>query len=284
MMFRKTQTPRYHCISGENYCFNILEKLGAGTYGTVWKAMDTKAGKFCAIKILKEQFYKEKDIWNLPEDCDLSKLIVKRGRDRPFPEYEVRSICFQILRGLASVHSQGYCHRDLKPQNILVSGKVIKISDFGEATSMTLHESGRPQEPYVVTRPYRAPELLLGSTHYDFAIDMWAMGAIMLELFTGYQLFRSFCVGRQWYKICSLIGTPNNKSWAHGVKLANKRKYALPKEFMKVDSTKQLSSLIPSASREAIDLINSLLSWDPKKRPRPEAALQHPFFQLTPLK
>ena len=199
-MYRKTETTQYPCMSGEDYCFNILDKLGAGVYGTVWKAIDTKTGKFCAIKILNEKYYNEQDIWNLAEveclvklrhpniiglqrviwhntlchlvfelmDCDLSKLLIRRGRERPFSEDEVRSICFQILQGLARLHSEGYCHRDLKPQNILASGKVIKISDFGEATRIT----SAPQESYVVTRPYRALEILLGTTHYDSAIHM----------------------------------------------------------------------------------------------------------------
>lgn len=322
-MYRKIETSQYRCIMGEKsyyfghdyyyvqerqYSYVIQEMLGTGAYGSVWKAMDTKTGKFYAMKILNERVYKEEDIWKLAEvkclksmrhpniirlhrvilhettlclvfdlmDCDLLKLMNRRGRG--LLEYEVRNICFQILKGLAHLHKQGYCHRDLKPENLLaINGYMFKISDLG-MVKKTLHESDKSLEWYVGTRSYRAPELLLGSTHYDSAIDMWAIGVIMTELLTGRELFRMCCMAHQWHKICSVIGTPDSKTWPDGVKLANDSNYALPKYFMEVDSTKQLSGLLPSASGEAIDLINSLLSWDPKKRPTAKAALQHPFF------
>lgn len=129
-----------------------------------------------------------------------------------------------------------------------------------------------------MTRPYRAPELPLGSTDYDFAIDIWAMGVIMAQLLAGCNLFGGSREGNQIYKICSVIGCPNSQTWLHGLALAASLNYNFPKEFRFVDATKRLSSLIPSVSAEAIDLIKLMLSWDPNSRPTARKALQHPFF------
>jgi protein kinase len=233
-------------------------------------------------------------------DCNLLELQ-RRGRGGPFSEQEVRNFCFQILKGLVGMHNEGYCHRDLKPKNLFVKGDIIKIGDFRLATNM-LHEWNEPLESYAVTSPYRAPELLLGSRHYDFAIDIWAMGVIMAELFTGYQIFigsnavrqmNNICsvIGspgsqtwlqglalRQMNNICSVIGSPGSQTWLQGLALAASMNYSFPAEFRNVDSTKQFSSLLPSASALAIDLISGCLSWDPKRRPTAVEALHHPFF------
>jgi len=176
------------------------------------------------------------------------------------------------------MHKEGYCHRDLKPENVLVSGDVIKIADFGLAINM-LYEAGKPLQSYVATPPYRAPELLLGSTDYDFAIDIWAMGVIMVQLFTRYPLFLCSNAANQIRKICHVIGSPNTQTWPRGLEIASSINYSFPKEFTSVDSTKRLSSLLGrSVSAQAIDLIKRLLSWDPKNRPKAIEALKHPFF------
>ena len=93
---------------------------------------------------------------------------------------------FQILQGLAYMHKQGYFHRDMKPENLLCSGDTIKIADFGLAREI---RSRPPFTDYVSTRWYRAPEVLLRSPIYSAPIDMFAMGAIMAELYTLRPLF-----------------------------------------------------------------------------------------------
>ena len=288
-----------HNIMIDEGRYVFVAKLGEGGHGTVWKAVDKMSGKACAIKKINGSFSKYEDCGNNAEvkclvnlgshpnilcmndiilegtslylvfelmDCDLGKLM-KRDRRSPFSEQEVRNICFQILTGLMHMHSKGYCHRDLKPDNFLVKGDTIKIADFGVAKSMT-----EPPQPYVGTLQYGAPELFLGSTCYDFAIDIWSMGVIMVELFTGYQLFPSCDVVDQINKICSVIGCPD-----HRTRLAASMDFRFPEEFKNVDSTKELATLLPSASAQAIDLINSFLSWDPKRRPGATESLQHPF-------
>ena len=112
-------------------------------------------------------------------ECDLSDII--RDKGRPFSEEEVHSIvlCFHLFKMLTCMHNEGYCHQDMKPENLLVRGDVVKISDFGLSINIA-HEFN------IGTRPYRAPESLLGSTYYNFAIDIWLMGVIMVQLFARY--------------------------------------------------------------------------------------------------
>lgn len=106
---------------------------------------------------------------------------------------------YQLLNGLAGIHSKKVAHRDLKPENILVSscGK-IKICDFG--SSKIVNEKGL-NTPYIVSRYYRAPELILCITKYSVEIDIWAAGCILAELFLLKPLFKGSTEGDQLFKI-----------------------------------------------------------------------------------
>ncbi|XP_057528594.1 cyclin-dependent kinase F-4-like isoform X1 [Amaranthus tricolor] len=202
-------------------------------------------------------------------ECNLYQLMKDRGR--PFSENEIRNWFFQVFQALAYMHQRGYFHRDLKPENLLVSKNVIKIADFGLAREIS---SGPPYTEYVSTRWYRAPEVLLQSPTYTSAVDMWAMGAIMAELFTLRPLFPGLSEADEIYKICNVIGSPTENSWAHGLLLARAMNYQFPQL-----TGVHLSTFIPSASDDAISLIKSLCSWDPFKRPTAAEVLRHPFFQ-----
>ncbi|KAI3908294.1 hypothetical protein MKX01_027316 [Papaver californicum] len=191
-----------------------------------------------------------------------------------FSEFEIRGWCHQIFQGLSQMHGPGgYIHRDLKMDNFQVTkdGKTIKIADFGVARQI---EDQSPCSDNVTTLWHSAPEVLLNSASYNSAVDMWAMGAIMAMLYSFSHLFPGENREDQLDKICSVIGCPTQESWAEGIRLANSCCYKFPQEPV-VDG---LSKIIPSASREAIDLIKSLVSWDPKKRPTALEALQHPYF------
>ncbi|KAH1150386.1 hypothetical protein AAZX31_16G069000 [Glycine max] len=194
-----------------------------------------------------------------------------KNREKLFSENEVRNWCFQVFQGLAYMHQRGYFHRDLKPENLLVTKDVIKIADFGLAREIS---SLPPYTEYVSTRWYRAPEVLLQSHLYSSKVDMWAMGAIMAELFTLRPLFPGSSEADEIYKICSVLGSPTTESWADGLKLARDINYQFPQL-----AGVHLSTLIPSRSDDAISLVTSLCSWDPCKRPTAAEVLQHPFFQ-----
>eukprot|EP00249_Psilotum_nudum_P018906 c27013_g1_i2 orf=1147-2457(+) len=281
--------------------YKVMKQLGDGTYGSVWKALNRQTTEMVAVKKMKRKYYSWEECMNLREVKSLRKLnhpnIVKlkevirendelffifeymefnlyqimKDAGRPFPEAKIRNWCYQVLQALAYMHKNGYFHRDLKPENLLVTKDVIKIADFGLAREVL---SQPPYTDYVSTRWYRAPEVLLQSSSYTAAIDMWAVGAIMAELFTLRPLFPGESEADEIYKICSVIGTPNHQTWAQGMELSYAMNFAFP-QF----APTSLSTLIPAASPAAIDLMTILCSWDPIKRPTAEAALQHPFFQ-----
>ncbi|KAJ9543806.1 hypothetical protein OSB04_023513 [Centaurea solstitialis] len=283
--------------------YHKLGQIGRGSYGVVSKALNTETGELVAIKkMIDRRYHSIKECMNLREVKSLCKVknhpnIVKlkevivenkilflvfeymectlfdrmRYRTKPFSETEIRNICFQIFQGLEYMHNRvGYFHRDLKPENLLVSKDVIKIADLGQAREI----NGKPPyTDYVTTRWYRAPEVLLHARAHGSSVDMWAMGAIMYELFTLQPLFKGSSATDVMRRICSVIGTPTETTWSLGIYHANNINYRFP-DFPGVD----LSLLLPSASPEAINLISTLLSWSPCERPTAKEALQHPLF------
>lgn len=282
--------------------YKVIKELGDGTYGSVWKALNQQTHEIVAIKKMKRKYYIWEECINLREVKSLRKLnhpnIIKlkevirennelffifeymecnlyqimKDRSTPFSETEIIKFCYQILQGLSYMHRNGYFHRDLKPENLLVTSDLIKIADFGLAREVL---TSPPYTDYVSTRWYRAPEVLLQSPTYTTAIDMWAVGAILAELFTLHPLFPGESELDEIYKICGVLGTPDYETWPDGMQLAAFRNFIFP-QFLPVN----LSVLIPHASPEAIDLITRLCSWDPQKRPTAEQALHHPFFLI----
>ncbi|XP_061356868.1 cyclin-dependent kinase F-4-like [Gastrolobium bilobum] len=281
--------------------YKLITEVGDGTFGSVWSAINKQSGEVVAIKKMKKKYHSWEECVNLREVKSLRKMnhpnIVKlkeviresdilffvfeylecnlyhlmENRKKLFSEDEVRNWCFQVFQGLAYMHQRGYFHRDLKPENLLVTRDIIKIADFGLAREIS---SQPPYTEYVSTRWYRAPEVLLHSNLYSSKVDMWAMGAIIFELFTLRPLFPGTSEADEIYKICSVIGSPTTESWADGLELARDINYQFPQL-----ASVHLSALIPSRSDDAISLITSLCSWDPCKRPTAAEALQHPFFQ-----
>ncbi|GMH61873.1 hypothetical protein TL16_g03350 [Triparma laevis f. inornata] len=283
--------------------YKITKQLGDGTYGSVLKAVNRQSGEVVAIKKMKKKFYTWEECMQLREVKSLKKLnhpnIIKlkevirendelffvfefmeanlyesmKRRERMFPESKIRNIMYQIFQGLAFMHKHGFFHRDIKPENMLVKGDTVKVADYGLAREV---RSRPPYTDYVSTRWYRAPEVLLRSQHYNSPIDTFACGCIMAELFTLRPLFPGSSEADQIYKICSIMGSPTMRTWGDGIKLAAAMNFRFP-QFVPTS----LSTIIPSASPEAIDLMNSLLQFDPHKRPSASKSLQHPFFQVN---
>ncbi|KAL1524046.1 hypothetical protein AB1Y20_018960 [Prymnesium parvum] len=282
--------------------YKTIKPLGDGTYGSVTKAVNRTTGEIVAIKRMKKKFYSWEECMQLREVQSLRKMahpnIVKlkevirendtlyfvfefldmnlyqlcKDRDKLFPEAKVRNMAYQMIQATYYMHKHGFFHRDMKPENMLVAGNTLKIADFGLAREI---RSKPPYTDYVSTRWYRAPEVLLRAPHYSAPIDMWAIGAILAELFTLRPLFPGTSESDEIYKITSILGTPSANTWKQGLALAQHMNFKFP-QFV----TAPLSQLIPSASPEAIDLITELLRWDPAKRPTAMQALQHPFFTV----
>nr|XP_043609638.1 cyclin-dependent kinase F-4-like [Erigeron canadensis] len=279
--------------------YQIIEEVGRGSYGVVWKSLNNETDETVAIKKIKTMYLSTEESMNLTDvnslikmmnhhpniiklkeiirenhqaflvyeymECSLYKVMVERKK--PFSETEVKELCYPVFKGLAYMHHNGNFHHDLKPDSILVDKKndAIKI-DLGHAREMN---GNSPCTDYVTGCWYRAPEAILDSSVYNYAVDMWAMGAIMVELFTLKPLFQGSCEKKVYRKICSLFGPPPNDQ-----DLASEIDVIIPDQLPGVS----ISELLPCASPDAVDLIASLLSWHPKNRPTAMEALQHPFF------
>lgn len=203
---------------------------------------------------------------------NLYQLI--KDRDSHFPENTVRTMLVQVLAGLAFMHRHGFFHRDLKPENLLCCGpELVKIADFGLAREI---RSRPPYTDYVSTRWYRAPEVLLHSTRYGSAIDLWAIGCIMAELYTFRPLFPGSSEVDQLFKVCSVLGTPDREEWPEGHRLASVIQFRFP-ECPKIE----LGALVTRASAPGLQLLEDCLRWDAERRPSAQQALKYPFFQMV---
>ncbi len=119
---------------------------------------------------------------------DLKRYREKIKLEATMTPASIKVLMYQIVRGTAVLHSKRILHRDLKPQNILVDNSgIIKVADFGLARQYTIPIKKYTHE--IVTVWYRAPEILLGSTEYTTAVDIWSLGCIMAELYTDEPLF-----------------------------------------------------------------------------------------------
>ncbi|KAL6235209.1 hypothetical protein BDW75DRAFT_145746 [Aspergillus navahoensis] len=238
-------------------------------------------------------------------DGNLYQLM--KARDHKYLDGKhVKSILYQILCGLDHIHAHHFFHRDIKPENILVSTSVpndstfsrysnlvtppstpptytVKIADFGLARET---HSKLPYTTYVSTRWYRAPEVLLRAGEYSAPVDMWAVGAMAVEIATLKPLFPGGNEVDQVWRVCEIMGSPGNwysKSgaklgggdWKDGSRLAQKLGFTFPKM-----APHSMESILP-APQWPVALSNFVtwcLMWDPKNRPTSSQAMHHEYF------
>ncbi|WBW70748.1 serine/threonine protein kinase, meiotic, STKc MAK-like Mde3 [Schizosaccharomyces osmophilus] len=293
--------------------YYVKHKLGDGSFGTVYLAK--RKGKqgheqAVAVKKLKtsskpkpkqellklreslvlQQISKHPGLIDLLEtfmdpnkniylvmECMEANLyqILKRRQGKPFTKYTACHILNQIIRGIEHIHTHGFMHRDVKPENILVkkltdrpvfSRYSVKIADFGLARSST---SNDPLTEYVSTRWYRAPELLLRAKDYGKAVDMYAFGCITFEVFTLKPLFPGRNETDQLNRICEILGNPlldvkdKLHYWPSAKDLAVKLGFSF-------SSTRPypIRKLLPATCDDKYtEMITQLLAWDPFIRP-----------------
>ncbi|WOK92758.1 mitogen-activated protein kinase 2 [Canna indica] len=283
-----------------------LRPIGRGAYGIVCAAVNSQTREEVAIKKIGNAFDNRidakrtlreikllrhmdhenviaiKDIIRPPNkenfndvyivyelmDTDLHQII---RSNQQLTDDHCQFFLYQLLRGLKYVHSAKVLHRDLKPSNLLLNANCdLKIGDFGLAR--TTSETDFMTE-YVVTRWYRAPELLLNCSEYTAAIDIWSVGCILGEIVTREPLFPGKDYVHQLRLITELIGSPDDSSLGF-LRSENARRYVrqLP-QYPK----QNFRTRFPTMSDGAIDLLEKMLVFDPSKRITVDEALCHSY-------
>ncbi len=189
---------------------------------------------------------------------------------------QIKNIIFQILSGLNYLHSNNIIHRDLKSSNILMSNKgEVKITDFGLAKCL-YKKNKMSFTRNVVTLWYRAPEVILGSSEYDFTIDLWSVGCILCELLLSRPPFNALTERDIFYQINDQLGPIREKNFPGVSRLQHYDEYKMSKDFN--SKGKLRKHLEEDFSKEVVDFAMSLLEVDPKKRITSNEALKHSFF------
>ena len=233
--------------------FRVVSKIGKGAYGSVYEAIDEETGEKVALKRIKLDstvdgipctalreisillHMKHQNIVSVHKimhtskhiqiafeycKCDLGKYM-KQFPDRCMPYSQVLSFTKQILQAISYMHSKNIMHRDIKPPNILIhDSNIIKICDFGLSRSSSLPVSGLSSD--VVTRWYRAPEVLKKSQKYDTKIDVWSVGCVVVEMLTGMPLFPCNTEEEMLERIEELIHKNNGEMLKHEIGYVDK--------------------------------------------------------------
>ena len=215
-----------------------------------------------------------------------------RAAKAPLGEPMVRVLAHRLLLATSHVHKCGFVHRDVKPMNILVSQfdgdpslLKVKLADFGAARELprTAPDTARhePLTPYVSTRWYRAPEVLLHASGYEAAVDMWAIGVIIAEAYRLQPLFPGNTTIDQLDRIAAVLGWTEDalggaQAWPYGCELVRRHEQIHSQRFPRCDPI-PIAQIVPHATADGLDLVVSLLRWDPARRLTAQQALRHPF-------
>src|SRR5882762_9222549 len=159
----------------------------ARRYGIAVTTNESDSALTYSVAVQKDEVYLNLVLEYVPETVYRASRHYAKLK-QPMPMLQVKLYMYQLLRSLAYIHSVGICHRDIKPQNLLLNPAtgVLRLCDFGSAKILV---SGEPNVSYISSRHYRAPELIFGATNYTTNIDIWSTGCVTAELMLGEPLF-----------------------------------------------------------------------------------------------
>jgi len=279
--------------------------IGNGSFGVVYQAKLCETGEMVAIKkVLQDKRFKNRElqIMRRLEHCNIVKLmyffytsgekkdeiylnlvlefvpetVYKVARQyakgkQSIPGLFIRLYMYQLFRSLAYIHSQGICHRDIKPQNLLLDSEsgILKLCDFGSAKNLV---RGEPNVSYICSRYYRAPELIFGATDYTTNIDVWSAGCVFAELMLGQPIFPGDSGVDQLVEIIKVLGTPTREQ----IKEMNPNYTEF--KFPQIKAHPWQKVFRARTSPEAIDLVSRLLEYTPSARITPLQACAHTYF------
>lgn len=276
--------------------YEIVQKLGKGAYGIVWRAKDKKTRQTVALKKIFDAFQNATDAQRTyreviylqflegHENIISLQQVLRADSDRDIylvfdymetdlhaairanilePAHE-RYIMYQAFKALMYIHSAGLVHRDLKPANLLLNAEcLMKLADFGLCRSLSelsrVADEGSHLTDYVTTQWYRAPEILLASKKYRETVDLWSLGCIFAEMLQGKPMFAGTSTLNQLERVIEKIGFPNDDE-----------QKAIETPFSKTmldnlrtgpdSARKEWSTLLPKADADATNLLSRLIA------------------------
>ncbi|XP_050697324.1 glycogen synthase kinase-3 beta-like isoform X6 [Eriocheir sinensis] len=303
--------------------------IGNGSFGVVFQAKLCETGELVAIKkVLQDKRFKNRElqIMRRLEHCNIVKLMyffyssgdkkeevflnlvlefipetvykVARHHSKQkqtIPISYIKLYMYQLFRSLAYIHSLGVCHRDIKPQNLLLDPEtgVLKLCDFGSAKHLV---RGEPNVSYICSRYYRAPELIFGATDYTTNIDVWSAGCVLAELLLGQPIFPGDSGVDQLVEIIKVLGTPTREQIREMNPNYTEFKFPQIKShpWQKVGDRALLTRIADAPNHDkkhqklrvfrqrtpedAINLVSRLLEYTPSARITPLQACAHKFF------
>lgn len=204
-------------------------------------------------------------------ETDMHRVVYSR---QELSDEHIQYFIYQCLRGILNMHTALVIHRDLKPSNLLLNKNCdLKICDLGLARGFDFKDNMLTE--YVVTRWYRAPEVILNASEYDHAIDIWSIGCIFAELLGRAPLLPGDDYLDQIKRVVGILGTPTTEELEFiGNELAVKYVKSLPKR-----NKQPWSTLFPKSNPVALDLIGKTLHFSPLKRYNVKQCLAHPYFE-----
>lgn len=285
--------------------YEKIRKIGEGSYGQVFKCRNKETGQIVAIKKFLEsgddpairriamreikmlKHLKHENLVNLIEVfktrrkqklhlvfeyCDRTVLDELVANPKGVPEPMIKKITYQVLKAVEFCHNHNCIHRDVKPENILITKQnVVKLCDFGFARVLSPNENFTE---YVATRWYRAPELLVGDTQYSTPVDVWAIGCVFCELYSGQPLLPGNSDLDQIYLIKKTFGSLID----HHIKVLMSNSYYRGVTIPEPDVLEPLEKKFPYVNENTLNFMKCCLAMDPNKRWSCTQLLEHPYF------